>query len=117
MSERELRKALEESDIMCSGEAVCSRCRPIRDALAAEPDVVKAARIIKAWLRGGEIQDIIAEHVKIGWESYEDNYVAYVDKVPEAAQAVVQEIEWDVIESIERQFGVRLTDDGWEWTE
>ena len=101
MSERELREAADRyreqaHDIF--GEEAAAALTEIYDdfgdALAADPDVVAVARVCREYdpgsakTRGGKLYNE-------GWR--------------DAVNAVA--------DNLERKYGFRLTDDGWEWTD
>jgi hypothetical protein len=45
----------------------------------------------------GVLENILMQELKIGWQPYEDRYVAFIDRIPEAACAIAEEIAQGVL--------------------
>jgi len=101
MSERELRKAIEDYLGAPTAEGCLYAEKDIEQALADEPDVVKV--LLHAAKELGKCEAAIAEATEPGgW------VLAYVQE----AAVWTGLIKW-----LRKKFHVRLTDEGWEWTE
>ena len=105
MSERELREWAGSGGgtiVLCNPDDACADCQELYDALAADPDVV----VLLRWLKTNQ--------------QTEERYLSEKRRRSEHDthhRQGARNAFRDTIVTIEQSFGIRLTDDGYEWVD